>query len=175
MDDETPVVGAAWPRNSKARPRDAVEQSGGPLGLRLEPGRLEDDIACAERLALPAGEPDRLPAATELRKYALGQLLGAGSWHLTPCLLAGVHGSRTHPRPLVRPRNRFEDGGSHRAPSTPAPEGTSLDAYRASGSPAVLSRLWRESKRTVIFLGHWIHGNGPSGPRTRATSALRLQ
>ena len=34
--------------------------------------------------------------------------------------MAGVHGSRTHPRPLVRPRNRFEDGGSHRAPSTPA-------------------------------------------------------
>jgi len=34
-------------------------------------------------------------------------------------VLAGVHGSRTHPPPRWRRGNRFEDGEDHRAPSTP--------------------------------------------------------
>ncbi len=36
--------------------------------------------------------------------------------------LAGVHGSRTHPRPRLRPCNGFEDREAHRDPSTPRAE-----------------------------------------------------
>ena len=37
---------------------------------------------------------------------------------LSSNLVAEVHGSRTHPRPGSWPSNRFEDGETHRDPST---------------------------------------------------------
>ena len=41
--------------------------------------------------------------------------------------LAEAYGSRTHPRPLRRPRDRFEDGEAHRDPYTSVEQGSARD------------------------------------------------
>ena len=52
--------------------------------------------------------------------------------------MAGVRGSRTHPRTGCRPRNGFEDRGTHRDPSTPNVEIRTPDGLNATLRPAPL-------------------------------------
>ncbi len=110
------VASPHGPGYAETRAAKRREQFANPARFDGVAGPLKHNAAGAEGIALPTFE--------RLHEAARGE--GGedvdGWWvsHATRSGVAGVHGSRTHPRPLVRPRNRFEDGGSHRAPSTPA-------------------------------------------------------
>ena len=81
--------------------------------------------------------------------------------------VAGVHGNRTHPDPTWSGHSRFEDDGSHQAPSTPR-RSPQNDAHGAPGSTRPhRSRRCRERRKDTPSSATGGHGHEQPARRLR--------